>query len=137
MIVSSKGAKDNTLKLIWTKYYKYSFDNKDYYFKQKAYTTYSDGFIKTEQIKKETYRNAVKRKNKCYEVRLEDKAIETEIDILASIFHTRYQIAEIDIKNIIINVNQEIKKLKEKVIINNNIENTMFLKKIQDEIKKR
>lgn len=69
---SRKGAKDNRLKLAWSKYYKYTYKDKDYYFKEKAYVTYNDGFTKIEPIKKETYRNAQNRKKNCYEIRAED-----------------------------------------------------------------
>ncbi len=131
---SRKGAKDNRLKLAWSKYYKYVFENQDYYFKQKAYTTYCDGFTKTETIKKETYKNAVRRKKDCYEIRVEKDISSVDLDALATMLNKKYQVPIGDLRGALVKARDYLKLIKANQIINENEEYKLFMKKLEEEL---
>ncbi|CAK7002514.1 MAG: hypothetical protein TIS_00117 [Tissierella sp.] len=134
---SRKGAKDSRFKLSWSKYYKYVFENKDYYFKEKAYTNYCDGIIKIESIKKETYRNAIKRKKNCYEIIVEKDILSADSEALAIILDEKYQISKGDLIGPVKKVKNFIKEIKENSIINADDEYRIFMKKLKEELQLR
>lgn len=101
MKLSRKGAKDNRTKLVWSKYFNYIVQDKEYYFKQKAYATYCDGWINSETIKKQTYKNALKRGNDCLEVLLKENIIGVPGEFLESIFSRHYGISKSQANNYI------------------------------------
>lgn len=131
---SRKGAKDNRLKLAWSKYYKYVFQNQDYYFKEKAYTTYCDGLIKIESIKKETYRNAIKRKKDCYEIIVEKDISSVDSEALAIILNKKYQVPIGDLKGALGKARDYLKAIKANQIINENEEYKLFMEKLKEEL---
>jgi len=109
---SKKGAKDNRTKLIWSKYFKYVVEKKEYYFKQKAYTTYCDGWIASETIKEQTYKNAIKRGNECIEILVEEDMSVASIEYLIIIFSEIYNISKNQAEKSIYKANAAIKQIK-------------------------
>lgn len=134
---SRKGAKDSRFKLSWSKYYKYVFENQDYYFKEKAYTNHCDGIIKIESIKKETYRNAVKRKKNCYEIIVEKDILSADSEALAIILDEKYQIPKSNLIGPIKRVKDSMKAMGENSIINADDEYRIFINKLKEELQLR
>ena len=112
MRISRKGAKDNRTRLVWSKYFKYTAGEKEYYFKQKAYATYSDGLIDWETIKKQTYKNAIKRGNECIEVSLEENLLKVPVEFIVSMFSQEYGMPEGQIKRFITMATRAIRQIK-------------------------
>lgn len=110
---SRKGAKDNTTKLVWSKYFKYVVEGKRYFFKQKAYTTYSDGWINSEIIKEQTYKNAIKRGNECIEILVEEDMSLAVAEYLIIIFSDIYNISKNQVEEFVLKANETIKKIKQ------------------------
>lgn len=125
---SRKGAKDNRLRLVWSKYYKYLLDDKEYFFKEKAYTTHNDGFIDIEPIKNQTYRNAIKRGNNCKEIVVEENIMAAPLDALTLILVEKYQVSESNVKESIIKTKEIIEKIKEDSTMSAAVEYKMFRK---------
>lgn len=91
---SRAGAKDNRAKLRWVKYFKYILENQEYCIKEKAYTTYCDGWIDEELIVKETYDRAVKRgKHECRSIIVEDNILKISSRALSLIYSEKYRIS--------------------------------------------
>lgn len=127
-----KGAKDNRIKLVWSKYYKYLIDDKEYYIKEKAYATYCDGWIDSEKITKQTYRRAIKRKNECIEIdiRKDNKEISTSAIVL--IFKEKYEIEEKIIIDLMIRAKKRIERIKKDSKISKEVENKLLIKMLED-----
>lgn len=122
-----RGAKDNTLKLVWTKYYKYLVEGEEYYFKQKAYATYCDGWIDSERITKRTYMDAAKKNKTCIEVRLQEDIDLAETEHLTSIFSTRTGISKDKIQGHIKTIMAAIKLTKKNFSLTKSDTYTMFM----------
>lgn len=124
---SRKGARDNTLKLVWTKYYKYLIGDTEYYFKQKAYATYCDGWIDSEKITKRTYNNALKKGKECIEVILHKDMEIAEVEHLIIIFSEILDIPRADVQRYIKKVMEAIKFINNEYPITNIQAYTMFV----------
>lgn len=108
---SRAGAKDNRARLRWVKYFKYIIEGQEYYIKEKAYTTYCDGWINEELIVKETYERAVKRgKHKCKEIIIEENILAVSMRSLALIYSEIY-------KANITDANKSVYKAKEALLL--------------------
>lgn len=112
MRFSRKGAKDNRARLVWSKYFNYKLENKDYYFKQKAYATHCDGWTEHETIKEQTYKNAIKRGNECKEIIVEEDILAASLSALALIFDQEYAIGETEIKGSILKAKEIVEGIK-------------------------
>lgn len=123
---TKKGSKDNTSRVAWSKYLKFIVENEEYYFKQKAYATYCDGWIETQEIKKETYKSAVKRNKDCKEVILEKEISEASTDCITLIFSQKYQVSEDKVRNSIIKASAAVKQIKEHSAISEDTEYKLF-----------
>lgn len=113
MRFSQRGSRDNRIKLVWSKYFNYKLEGKDYYFKQKAYTTHHDGWTEHETITERTYKNAIKRGDQCTEVIVEKDIMAASLDALALIFSEEYGICEDDARGSILKSKAAIEKIRE------------------------
>lgn len=129
---SSKGAKDNTIRLAWSKYYKYVVENEEYYFKQKAYTTYCDGWITSERIKKQTYKNAIKRGNGCIEISLEKQLSEASVEYLTLIYSEKYSLSKDQMKKIILKATETIENIKKSSTMGTTAEYKIFIRIVEN-----
>lgn len=128
MKFSKRGAKDNRTKLVWSKYFNYKLENKDYYFKQKAYATHCDGWTEHEAITKQTYTNAIKRGNQCTEIIVEKDIMAASLNALALIFSKKYGVCEDEARESILKARAAIQKIREGSIISANTEYRIFKK---------
>lgn len=129
---SRKGAKDNTTKLAWSKYFKYVVEGKEYFFKQKAYTTYSDGWINSEIIKEQTYKKAIKRGNECIEILVEEDMSLAVAEYLIIIFSDIYNISKNQTEKAILKANKTIEKIKQDSEVSAATEYKIFKKVLDD-----
>ena len=113
MRFSQKGSRDNRIKLVWSKYFNYRLEGKDYYLKQKAYMAHHDGWTEHETIKKQTYINATKRGNECIEVIVEKDIMAASLNALGLIFSEEYGICDVDAREAILKSKAAIERIRE------------------------
>ena len=123
---SRKGAKDNSIRLVWSKYFKYTVENQEYFFKEKAYSTYNDAWIKSETIKEQTYKNAIKRGNECIEIDVEEDVLVSSKEHLTIIFAERYKLPKNQIRKCIYKANIAIEQIRKHSTMNAAIEYKIF-----------
>ncbi len=137
MTFSRKGMKDGRFRLRWSKYYKYIVDDETFYFKQKAYTNYCDGYTTWETIVEKTYINAIK--NRGYKANVVDvnkNITEASTAGLVLIFSEIYGIEENEMRVIIYKAQKCIKYIKANTnSLGHRVEYRIFKKILEYQIK--
>ena len=113
MRFSQRGSRDNRIKLVWSKYFNYKLEGKNYYLKQKAYMAHHDGWTEHEIITGQTYKNAIKRGSECIEVIVEKDIMSASLNALGLIFSKQYEVSEEDARGAILKSKAAIKKIRE------------------------
>lgn len=126
---SKAGAKDNRARLRWVKYFKYILEGQEYYIKEKAYTTYCDGWTDEELIVKETYERAVKRgKQECKCIIVEDNILKISARALSLIYSEKYQISYSEVYKSVYKAREALLLVRKHCDINSSTEYRIFNK---------
>ena len=123
--------KHSSFRLRWSRYYQFILEGQIFYLKQKAYTNKNDGYIDWELIAEQTYKDAVKRRNKDNVVIVEEDILEVPTQVLALMFNDSYGLSESDMRQAVYEAQEAIRYIRKHTNITCDTEYRVFKKVLQ------